>query len=536
MTVRARRAGRERSARPGGRRHPRWGGAVGLAVVLALAAATGAAGCSDDDTGEEAAPTSRAPSATSGSTTTAAPTTTAARPAGPASDLSETLSGGEGVFIGSATLADLEAAGYVEEELVAAGTATDYLAEGERPGDGRWTFAPGEEAPYRTRVLVRRPADPEQFSGTVVVEWLNVSGGVDADPEFANIREEIMRAGHAWVGVSAQLIGVEGGPVLVTIEGIEGSELQGKGLKAIDPERYGSLQHPGDGFSFDIFTQVARALRAGDGLGGVEPRLVIAAGESQSAAALVTYYNGVQPLTEAFDGFLVHSRGAGALPLAEPGGYADIAGAIGEGPTTFRTDLPAPVLDVQAEGDVTSLLNSYLVRQPDSDTFRLWEIAGAAHADANLVGPNAAAFDCGLPINDGPMHLVMKAALRALVDWLETGEAPPRAPRLEVDPGPPPTVQRDADGIALGGIRTPPVDVPVVVLSGEPGPNPSTICLLSGSMRPLAPERLAELYASRDDYLERFEAAADEAIAAGFVLEDDRDALMEFADPSAIPG
>ena len=107
-----------------------------------------------------------------------------------------------------------------------------------------------------------------------------------------------------------------------------GTDAAGKGLKAIDPARYGSLEHPGDGFSFDIFTQVARAVRAGRGLGGLQPQRLIAAGESQSAFALVTYYNGVQPLTHAFDGFFVHSRGAVGLPLVGPGKYADIAGAI----------------------------------------------------------------------------------------------------------------------------------------------------------------------------------------------------------------
>lgn len=48
---------------------------------------------------------------------------------------------------------------------------------------------------------------------------------------------------------------------------------------------------------FDMFAQVARALRAGDGLGGLAPSALIAVGESQSAAGLVTYVNGDQPLT-----------------------------------------------------------------------------------------------------------------------------------------------------------------------------------------------------------------------------------------------
>ena len=98
----------------------------------------------------------------------------------------------------------------------------------------------------------------------------------------------------------------------------------------------------------------------------------------------------------------------------------------------------------------------------------------------------------------------------------------------------PPAIRRDADGIALGGIRTPPVDVPLAVLSGAPGPTASIICLLLGSTTPLPAERLAALYTSRADYVQRYEAATDAVITAGFVLAEDRDALLAFADPSAL--
>jgi hypothetical protein len=74
------------------------------------------------------------------------------------------------------------------------------------------------------------------------------------------------------------------------------------------------------------------------------------------------------------------------------------------------------------------------------------------------------------------------------------------------------------------------------VLSGEPGPNEDLLCILLGSTKPLPPERLAELYSSRDDYEKQYEAATDAAIDAGFVLEEDRDAILEFADPSRIEG
>ncbi|WP_101830711.1 alpha/beta hydrolase domain-containing protein [Frankia canadensis] len=489
------------------------------AAVLSAAVALSSCG-SGADAGTRAAAPSAVP--------------TPSRPAGPAADLSTELSGGDGPFLGLPNQADMTGHHFVEHEYAAAGTATDYKAQGALTHDGRWTFTPDGTAPYRTRVLVRRPASARAFSGTVVVEWLNVSGGLDVDPDWASTQEEILRRGDIWVGVSAQRIGVTGGDVAVG--GGPGSDGAGKGLTGIDSARYGSLTHPGDGFSFDMFTQIARAVRAGAGLGGARPARLIAAGESQSAFAMVTYYNGVQPLTHAFDGFLIHSRGASGLPLAAPGTAAGIADALAAAvPTALRTDQSARVLDIQTESDLVGLLNSSVSRQPDSDRFRLWEVAGTAHADAHLLGPAAAQTDCGAPINDGPMHIVAKAALRSLTTWISTGQAPPTAPRIELTAGDSPQIRRDADAIALGGVRTPPVNVAVDVLSGVPGPHPSTYCLLLGSTRPLPAQRIAELHPNRAAYVARYNADLARTIAAGFALADDRAALAAYAKPDRIP-
>jgi hypothetical protein len=454
---------------------------------------------------------------------------------GPAADLSTELRGGQGVFIGTSIPVNLARAGYVQREYAAAGEATSYQATGALTADGRWTLAADTSAPYRTRVLVRRPASSARFSGTVIVEWLNVSGGLDADPDWATLHEEILRRGDAWVGVSAQRIGVEGGPVLVSVPIPAASSLVGKGLKGIDPARYGSLQHPGDGYAFDIYTEVARAIGRGSGMGGLRPRRLIAAGESQSAAAMVTYYDGVQPLTGAFDGFFVHSRGATGFPLVAPGQYADIASSLGGTPTIFRTDQRAPVMDIQTETDVASILDSYAARQPDSSRFRLWEVAGTAHADAHLLGSNLAYIPCGVPVNNGPLHVVAKAAFHALKAWLSGGRAPVHAARMDLVSGGMPQVVRTADGTAVGGVRTPPVDVPVAALTGNPGPNPSIICLLLGSTVPFSAERVAQLYPSRSTYLEQYRADADATIKAGYALSEDRAALLRFADPTRLP-
>ena len=466
-------------------------------------------------------------------------TTTVDRPDGPAAELGGPLTGGEGVNLASASAGPpLDELGWVEEEFTASGTATSYRSAGELPTDGTYDLEEDATADYATRIVVRRPGDAADFNGTVVVEWLNVSGGLDANPDFSYMADELLRGGYAWVGVSAQRIGIEGGPVAVTVEAGEG--IAGRGLRALDPERYGDLHHPGDAFSYDIYTQVARALREPgdvDPLGGFEPERLLAVGESQSGFALTTYVNGVQPLTLAYDGFFVHSRGGAAAPLGEPDAGIDIAGTIGGQPTQIRTDIDAPVLVLETESDVVGILNYLPARQPDSDRFRLWEVAGTAHADAFLLGPTAEGLGCPTAINDGPHHFAVKAGLRSLDDWVRSGDAPPEAPRLEVDEsGGAPAYVTDDNGNVVGGIRTPHVDVPVAMLSGEAAAGASLVCALMGSTVPLPADRLGELYPSADDYLAAYAEAADASIEAGFVLEDDRETLLDDADPSAIPG
>lgn len=495
---------------------------VALSVVAAACSSGDDDEASADETAEEVA--------------------TVERPDGPTAELSGPLTGGDGIMIGTATAGpSLEDMGWVEDEYAATGTATSYRSDGELPTDGTFELVEDATADYATRIVVRRPAEAEDFNGTVVVEWLNVSGGLDANPDYSYMADELIRGGYAWVGVSTQRIGIEGGPVAVTVEGIDGADsVAGRGLKNIDPERYGDLSHPGDAFSYDIYTQVGRALRTPgelDALGGLEPERLLAVGESQSAFALTTYVNGVQPLALVYDGFLVHSRGGAAAPLGAPDEGIDIAGTIGGAPTKIRTDGHAPIITLETESDVIGILSYLPARQPDDERFRLWEVAGTAHADQYLLGGAHEGLDCGAEINAGPHHFLVKSALRHLDTWVRDGEAPPEAPRLDVDEsGGAPAYVRDENGIATGGIRTPVVDVPVATLSGEPGPSGSVACMLFGSTVPLPADRLTELYPSADEYLDAYTEAADAAVEAGFVLEEDRDALLEAADPSMIPG
>jgi len=313
----------------------------------------------------------------------------------------------------------------------------------------------------------------------------------------------------------------------------------GKGLKGIDPARYGALSHPGDAFSYDIYTQVARSLLQhgpADPLAGLEPTQLIAVGESQSAFALTTYYDGVQPLTKAFDGFFIHSRGGAALPIDAPSGYSDIASSISGQPTKLRTDLDAPVITIETESDVLGVIGFLPARQPDSDHLRILEVAGAAHADSVQLGASESALGCATPINRGQQVFVLRAAYHHLRRWAAGGDPPPKAEPLQVIDGGPSakSFALDPNGNVLGGVRTPSVDAPTSVLSGLAPAGASVICMLMGSTTPLTADRLANLYTSRKDYEDWYSAATSDAIDRGFILAADRAAVLADAHPDAI--
>jgi hypothetical protein len=426
--------------------------------------------------------------------------------------------------------------GYVEEEYLVEGEATSYQPEGELGEDGRWTVRPADTARYRTRILVRRPAEAEDFDGTVFLEWLNVTGGVDADPEFGLVHRELMGHGSAYVAVSAQQVGVEGGGGALEIPGMPAVQA----LKEWDPERYGDLSHPGDPYSYDIFSQAAQAVRRPgdvDVLDGLTAEKVIGMGESQSAARMVTYVDAVQPVAQIFDGFLIHSRGGAGAPLG------DDANVLGEGTAHIRDDLDVPVFQYITETDLFGPLGFHRAGQDDTDMLRTWEVPGTAHADrglldysAELAGEVAGGFDiagqCG-SINEGDQGLVLRAGIRALRAWVVDGEAPPEAPRIEVSGD---AVARDDRGIARGGIRTPPVDAPVSVLTGEAPAGRSVLCSLFGDTRPFDAATLAELYPTHEDYVEAVTETAEAAVSDGFLLQDDADELVAQAEDADVPG
>jgi len=175
------------------------------------------------------------------------------------------ITSGRGTIALASTSIDLATAGYEQAEYFISGAATSYTTPVDPGIDGRWTVAPADTSPYKTRVVVYRPIDPKRFSGTVYVEWLNVSGGLDAAPNWMLSHLEQMREGAAYVGVSAQRVGLVGNGKNPLIDS--------QTLHTVDPERYGTLDIPNDKYSYDIYSQAGAAVRdpSTPVLGGLHP-------------------------------------------------------------------------------------------------------------------------------------------------------------------------------------------------------------------------------------------------------------------------
>lgn len=426
--------------------------------------------------------------------------------------------------------------GYVEQEFFVRGTADTYTIA-DPMKDGAIALA---NQSYMTRVVVRRPADPKPFNGTVVVEWYNVTNQFDAENVWFFDWEHMLREGYVWVGVSAQTVGVAA-------------------LKKFSAARYGELDvgktvaagaglpagPDADALSYDIFSQVGEAIKhptSVDMLHGLKPKLVLAAGESQSANRLSNYVNSINPSARVYDGFLLLS-------------------SLGR---RIRDDLPVPVIKISTEYD--TLHGEAASEQPDTAKFRSWEVAGASHVDQHLrasrepmeLRDNGKSLEAALaPLCANPQigtrvptNYVVASALDKLAIWAKGGKPPPGAPRLAVTklyPRPRAAdVLRNADGLAQGGIQLSELAVPTQINVGDNAPaNTSTApaggaptgagaCVRWGYSVDMSVEQLSARYPSHAAYVARVKKVADQNVRDGYILPFDADATVRAAEASRV--
>jgi hypothetical protein len=403
---------------------------------------------------------------------------------------------------------DLRPFGYTEHEYFVSGRidATDPKKE------------------YTTRIIVTRPADPTKFNGTAILDWVNVTAQFENAVDTMEARQMLMREGFAYVHVSAQEAGICCSPLTP---------------KAWDPVRYDSLKHPGDEFANDIFSQVAKAIRVPttangnlDPTSGLKVQRLIAVGQSQSCSKLATYVTTTQNTAHLIDGFLIHG--------------------CDKTKNTSRQTLQAKVLHLLSDNEADP------TDPATNENYRLWEIAGTAHSDYFIgyqseVGSTAHVFaeqpqktkaeydevmraagnygaeihpmlaTCVFAGSTMPMHYSASSAIYQLDRWLRgDGFVPSNGPRFkfrdDVVAGLKP-LETDDDLNTRGGVRLPPIDVPVARYL-------STACPLGGLTVPFTDAEIQARYPLFSTYYGAMKIHTDDAVRAGWVLRTDAIDLM----------
>jgi len=351
---------------------------------------------------------------------------------------------------------NLEDFDYVTEEYFVSGTAAG--------------------APYKTRILIRKPKHANKFSGMLVGEPTH-RGGNALICQFA--RFGIGHRGHACATVAARPIN------------LNNPATPGAGLKEFNLERYGSLQVAGNQPN-EIIAQVGRLLRSnlsGGPMGDYAVRTLILSGTSDSSGATRTYMSSGTMLDHADlrmpDGGPIHQ------------GFF-VTSTLGGAPVAL-VDVPTIQMPSQSEVHGT---NAY--RQPDGDApgseLRIYEVSGMSHNDAR---ENPAFAGCTNPLSHFPHGALTFMGLQHLLDWGAHGTIPPRAAYMEVDNdlSDGTRVALDEHGNARGGVRSTYLDVPAFTFT-IPNSGPG-LCSQTGWITPLPAETLEVLYGNYGGYVSK---------------------------------
>ncbi|HET7506281.1 MAG TPA: alpha/beta hydrolase domain-containing protein [Kofleriaceae bacterium] len=473
--------------------------------------------------------------------------------------------------------------GYVVEEFFVSGTGRLY----EFTPTGIRVVSPCPAAatsgctqiPYTTRFLIKRPRNPREFSGTVIVEPLNPSGGFDISAVWDRSRDHFVRNGDIFIGWSSKSVIVNA-------------------LKSWNPARYAALDWPylpfvpggnsgaNDGITFDIAAQLGAWVKsnraAGHPLRGLAINHVFESGFSQDGGFTFTQADVFHALERMPGGGPIYD---GYVPMGTNGpsninfGLTPAGALSATDPRRQMQPREVPVIHVDTETEIalgalspTGLLFRRADGDARNDRYRLWEVPGAAHVSNDFAEPvtviqldlaqllkiapsQLPPSGCthqefvpgpatGVPgvidPDDYPFAFVQNAAFERLTEWIEHDRPPPHAPQIQVDAGATPrAIVRDAQGNALGGVRTPFVDAPLAsyvptdtvahttALSG--------FCVLDGYKVPFDAARISALYRNKGDYVARVVTQSVRLVRDGFWLLPDAISVIERAARTPIP-
>ena len=471
-------------------------------------------------------------------------------------------------FLGAA--ATMAKAGYIEEEFFLSGSANTY----DWAGKGRNVKVVAGPGKYVTRILVRRPSDPKRFGGNVEVTVLNASLNVDlgGPTDFARMAKQ----GDVWIGITTKAVtanalkkfdaaryapldwsnpappdGRCANPTMIPPYMAGGKEVIEAMAKAGIKNSWPEYE---DGLVWDMLGQLGMLLKseARDGIlpGFAKPH-VFMTGFSQSAIYIRTFVAGFHDRFRDRDGKPVYD---GYLAIVGPAMIRinQCAKDI-ELEALFQKLTPpdVPFISISSEGEMWQARHT---RQPDAFTRRggivSYEVAGSSHSAADIPGkpmdtlmfapipdmmkagaqlggaavsPNL--IPLGAKPNDFTWAPLVRGAYQNLILWARAGIKPPRAPGIKLDAKL--EIVRDVNGNALGGLRSPYIDVPVASHTGYL--TAGGMGGVTGAKTAFTAEKLKILYRDQSDYAAKFGAATDRLLAERWILPEDADAMKAAA-------
>lgn len=440
---------------------------------------------------------------------------------------------------------DLAKHGYVEQEYYLQGVAPAITASGE-------TLL---QAPYTTRVLVRKPKDPARFNGTVIIEPFSWFGERAAG--WILTRDYLVRKGYAFVGYTLNQNKPKVDPKFISeTPEAEAEQVKQYGkivnfefMRRFDEARYAPLGTFYDPERFTRGEGPDTFVAQSQGIGAQLALLL----KSNSAKGLLTglkvkrvYVNSWAVTAQVWMDYLDQGRhqqwrmpnGSALIDGYMTGrmAYGEVGGDVVRVPRKMPKGVPFVTVYSQSELMHDALEGIELPPDTDKPLIRYYEVTGMPHlrlADLGTEHTEQFAADVGKgddprcqTLYDEPAEYVISALLDGMDRSVREGKPMPKAPRV-VREGK--GVARDAaTGNMQGGVRPPWVQVPSATYLTDQ----ETSCgLIYDTKVPYTKEELRKNHGSFKDYERKFEAAKAKSVKDGYLLPEDAANLRPIAKP-----
>lgn len=369
--------------------------------------------------------------------------------------------------------------------------ADEYLISGTAAG-----------APYETRLVIRRPKDNSKFSGLAVAEPMHPAAAAAHAFEYNSLY--IMDAGHIAVEIDTTGVNI---------------------ITAVNPERYGSLKVAQNQVS-EILAQAGALVRSPQSpIANLRLRKLVLWGTSASSTMVVNYLPTHKVLKQAnmsniYDGFMPTMNGTTIAPV------------------------DVPIIQVPTQHEYGDLATAAQDSDEPGKQFRVYEFAGMAHLDSRNTRLRLKPEDCTQPLSELPIDAFASVALHHLLQWVDKGISPPKAPRIIMDlftANDGSLMQLDEYGNPTGGIRNTYVDMPLFKYTMRNPANPANpgagsgrmqtplLCSLSGYQTPIVAAVVKKKYGTPASYVAQVEKRLKELEAQGWSLPVYRDIIMNDA-------